>query len=53
MEKRMKYDFELKFKFLKFLYWARVMPPSPTFSKKWIIEGDMTPENTVYKIILF
>jgi len=34
MEKRMKYDFELKFKFLKFLYKAGVKPPPPNFSPK-------------------
>ncbi len=48
MEKRMKYDFELKFKFLKFLYRAGVKPPPPTFPQNWKIGvGGMTPRNTV------
>ena len=47
MEKSMKYDFELKFKFLKFLYRAGVMPPLH-FSPKMDNWGrDMTPGNTV------
>ena len=37
MEKRMKYDFELKLKFLKFFYLHGIMLPSPTFPQKWIL----------------
>jgi len=34
MEKKMKYDFELKLKFFKFFYLHRVMPPPSNFSPK-------------------
>ncbi len=35
MEKRMKYDFEFKLKFLKFLKWPGSPPLLPTFRQKW------------------
>ena len=38
MEKKIKYDFELKLKFLKFFYLQAVMPP-PTFPQKCILGG--------------
>ena len=38
MEKRMKYDFEFKLKFLNFLNLAWVMSP-PTLSLKWKLGG--------------
>jgi len=49
MEKKIKDNFELKFKFLKFLNMAGVMPPPCNFSPKMEIRGEgMTPQNTEY-----
>ena len=39
MEKKMKYDFKLKLKFLNFFYLHKVMPPS-NFSPKMNNRGD-------------
>jgi len=47
MEKKKKYNFELKLKFLKFLYRAGVMLPPSNFSPKMDNWGGMTPVNTV------
>ena len=50
----MKYDFELKLKFLNFFYLHGVMPPLPTFPQKWIIGGGgMTPTNTVIIFLIY
>ena len=41
MEKKMRYDFELKLKFLNFFYLLEVIPLFPTtFPQKWIIGGE-------------
>jgi hypothetical protein len=45
MEKKMKYDFELKLKFLNFFICMGLYPP-PAYPQKWILGGDMTPTNT-------
>ncbi len=39
MGKKIKYNFKLKLKILKFFNLHRVMPPPPTFPQKWIIGG--------------
>ena len=52
MEKKMKYDFKLKLKFLNFFYLHKVMPPS-NFSPKMNNRGDdMTPNFTVIHIYI-
>ena len=45
----MKYDFELKLKFLNFFYLHGVMPP-PTFPQIWIIWGHDSDEYVVQLI---
>ena len=48
MEKKIKYDFELKLKFLK-VFICMWSCPSTTFPQKWILGvGGMTPTYTVY-----
>jgi len=51
MEKKMKYDFELKLKFLKIFYLHEVIPPPSNFSLKMDIRGGTTPANTESKLI--
>jgi len=44
MGKKIKYNFKLKLKILKFFNLHRVMPPPPTFPQKWIIGGGQDSE---------
>jgi len=50
MEKRKKYDFELKLKFLKFFHLHWVMP-TLIFPKNGYLGGVMIPANTVSNLI--
>jgi hypothetical protein len=55
MEKKMRYDFELKLKFLNFFYLLEVIPLFYNFSPKMDYRGRMILTNTVIRklILLF
>ena len=48
MDKKIKYDFELKLKFLNFFFLAGVMPPPRNFLPKMDIRGGAWPRGLRY-----
>jgi len=51
MEKKIKYNFELKFKFLKFLYRAGVITLLRLFPKNWYLGGNDFGEYGIYNTL--